>query len=722
MNNGSPLSIEEGAHGAGLDWRELLHSAREKWWVIALTTLVCAALGAAYLLHSKACYQARAVLQVGQEERNLLGVADASREDMRGADVLNTIVQNIKNTSVLLRVVEANHLDTDVNFLPGNTNQLTQAKLAGSLASMVTVKLRPETRLIDIVVTHANADEAQKLANSITQEFIRQTMEEHFSTAKAANELLLGEAARLKVKLEESEKKVQAYKEENKNVSLEERQNIVVEKLKALNQKYSEARAERLQLEGELTRVKLLTNNPEALLSLPIVLQDGAASDLRRKYVALQAEVATLSLRYKPRHPKMIVALRELDDLRTTLNRIAMQAPEWLQASCDNAAVREKNLEAGLKDVQLESLALDSKEIQYNVLLRDVESDRALYESVLKKLKETDVSAGLENTGLSIAESAAKPSVPLRPSSALIMFATSIIGLLAGFGILAILKIIDGSIRTVDQAEGLLSLPVLAAMPLARAARNGVPPHVLVEEPASMCSEGFRTLRTTAGLLLRAGGKKVVLFTSADPGEGKTFCSLNHAICQAQEGKKTLLIDLDLRRPAVGQSFGMKSETPGVVEYLAGADSLDALVRSTVYPNLFVLPAGKNNQTPAEQLGHEALEQLIADARREYDRIILDTPPINAVSDGLLLLHLADVICLVVRTGRTPRRAITRAIELMARAEFPPSGIVLNFLPEHSGFGCYYHYAPKASYYREGVYCGNGNGNGHGKVTLTIGR
>lgn len=694
----------EGMTGGAFDLRELLQRCLEKWWLIVLSILLCTSLAMAYIKHSHVTYQARAVLQVDQAGKSLLNMAGMPQEDLRGADMLNTIVQNVKNSSVLLRVVRTNHLANDLIFLPSNTNHFSETKIADSLNAMLSVKLRPDTRLIDIVVTHPNADLSQKLANSVAQEFIRQTMEERFSTTRAANEMFYSEAARLKRILEDSERKVQTYKEQNQTVSLEERQNIVVEKLKTLNQKYSETKAERLQLDAQRAQISQLTNQPEALLNLPFVMQDPAASDLRRKIVEKEAEVNTLSLRYKPLHPKMITAQRELDDLRAALAHVAMQSPRWIQASYDDVAAKEHNLEEGLKEAQMESLELDRKGIEFNVLLRDMESDRAMYESVLRRLKETDLNTGLQDIGISIVEPAGHPGMSMRPSNALILTAASMVGLGIGVGLVFILKLLDGSIRTVDQAEGLLSLPVLATMPRTHSARKGVPPHVLVEEPGSVCSEGFRTLRTTAGLLLRPAGKKVVLFTSAAPGEGKTFCSVNHAISQAQEGKRTLLIDLDLRRPAIHKSFLLTPETPGVAEYLRSEGSLSSLVRETRYPNLFILPAGRKNDRPAEQLAHESVQQLIEEASREYDRVVLDTPPINAVSDGLLVLHLANVICLVVRTRRTSRRAVMRAIEMMARADFPPSGIVLNFMPQRGGYGCYYHYAPRAGYYREGVY------------------
>ena len=189
-----------------------------------------------------------------------------------------------------------------------------------------------------------------------------------------------------------------------------------------------------------------------------------------------------------------------------------------------------------------------------------------------------------------------------------------------------------------------------------------------------------------------------MLFTSADPGEGKTFCSLNYAICQAQEGKRTLLIDMDLRKPSVGANFELDAKTPGVTDYFLKGKRLNDLTRPTRYPNLFVLCSGARISDPAEQLAKASVQDLLADATSQFDRVVIDTAPINAVSDTLLILPFVDQVCLVVKSGETPHRAVKRAVEVMTRAKVEPSGIVLNYLPQTSGRGYYYYYSPNYNY------------------------
>jgi capsular exopolysaccharide synthesis family protein len=695
-----------------INFRQIFRVFAEKWWLILFIATLAAVVAGYVAQKLPVKYQAKAVLQVQQEEQRLVGLDELSHQDLRPVDVLNTIVQNINNRNVMLRVATVNDLKSDSRFLPRSTNVVTDASAASALSGMVLAKLRPETRLIDITVTHPNAALAQKLANSVAEEFIRQNLDNRFGTTKAANERLYEEAAKLKIKLENSEKQIQAYKESNQTASMEERENITTERLKELSKKNTEARSDRLRWEADLNEIKKLEKNPDAILAMPSVLADPAVSDLRRKIVDQEAQVQTLSLRYKPKYPKMMQAQRQLDDLRQTLRALAATVPLSVQSSYDGALAREKATEDALREAQTEALALGKKSIPYNTLVREAQSDRAVYDSVLKRLKETDLSKGLETASIAVVELASLPTIPLSPPAFLLIGAAFFVAFFGCWGALYLIKLANTSIQTVDQAENILGLPVWAAIPATRSSRKKLP-HVLAEEPDSVCSEGFRTLRAVTGLAGREEKKQIMLFTSSDPSEGKTFCSLNHAICQAQEGKLTLLIDLDLRRPSVGASFGFPSNTAGVTDYLVNKKPLAELVRATDYPNLYVLTAGAVISNPAEELTDDAVRPLLEEASQRFDRIIVDTAPINAVSDTFLILHLAQIICLVVRSGKTSRRVIARAVELMARAGVPPAGIVLNYLPKSSGHGRHYYYAPKSGYYTR-----NGSANGTARKEL----
>jgi capsular exopolysaccharide synthesis family protein len=685
------------------NFRALFHLCLEKWPLILSTALLIAGIAAFFTLRVPAKYQAKAVLQVQQEEQRLIGTDAVTLEDLRSPEVLNTIVQNVKNSSVLRRVVEINELASDPDFLPGKKGHYSEAKLVRALAGMITVKLRPDTRLIDIVVSHSNPHMAEKLANSVAKEFIEQNLADRFNTTKAANGLLYAEAANLKAKLQKSEEQIQAYKESTQTISIEDRQSIIAENLRDLTRRFTEAQAVRLGLQAELAQINSTATNPAAILALPSVQADTAVAELRKKLVEQEALVAALAVEYQPTFPKLQHAREQLAELEKVLQAFAEKVRSSVQSSYNAALARENNLGQALKQSQAEAMELDRKSVGYNVLMRELQSDRALYDSVLKRLKETDLSKGLSQASIALVEPAMQPS-PLRPPALLIIGGAFGLGFLGSLGLLHLLRSARGSIQTVDDAEHLLQLPVWAAIPAEKGSRKKLA-HITAEDPASFCSESFRTLRTTASL---AGGKnenKILLFTSADPAEGKTFCTLNYAICQAQEGKRTLLIDFDLRKPSIGENFDLAPETPGVTDYLLQKTPFSELLQPSPYPDLFVLPAGSGIPNPAEELAKGSILELLSEASQHFDRIVIDTAPINAVSDTFWILPFADLVCLVVKSGRTPHRAVRRAMELMLRANVQPSGVVLNYLPPQSGRGYFYHYGSKYNY---GSYGQNG--------------
>lgn len=686
----APNGGEPPTGNSPIDFRELVQLLSERWWLVLLVGLLAG--GSAFYLMSeaKARFSSKAVLQVAQEDQRLLGIDEVLRQDLRASEVLNTIVANIKNSSVMLRVVRANNLTVDPAFVPDRTNALTDERAAMALSGMVTCKLRKDTRLIDLTVTHQDPRMARKLADSVAHEFIRQNMDQRYDTTKAANELLHLEAARLKARLEESERALLRYREAHNLVSEDERTSAMTEQLASLEKSRSEARATRLVLEADLEQMRRCSNLVEVLLTIPAVLNDATVEALRPKVIEMEAKVRTLAQRYKSNHPAMKQAQEELNQHSQSLREVVMKIPAVVESAYREAKAREEHLTSALKSAERESLAMANLGIDFHVLKRDVESDRALYDSVVKRLKETDVTKGLERHSIAIVEPAGRPV--LQPTRSRKAFAgiASLAGMGAIFGLMVLLRLLDGSLRSVDRTEQEVGLPVVATVPAVSGSGHKRIPLVVQSHGSSPEAEAFRTLRAVSYAI---GGYKrgsSHLFTSAVPGEGKTFSSLNYALCLAQEGRKTLLIDMDLRNPSLATALGMSNEGAGGAEVLAGRCDLTAAVRPTVYPNLFLLTAGQESVT--DVLTQSAVQRMLEEAAREFERIVIDSAPINSVGDTLLILPAVTFPFLVVRAGSTPRRAVQRAVELMARCRSVPRGIVMNFMPANAGFGNYYSY------------------------------
>ena len=703
-------SPSRAAGDQAIDFRRIYYLLRERAWSIALCTLCFAALGMAYILHAHTIYASRAALVVEQEDRKvtntLLDSQDVTQNDLHTLEVMKTVEQGLTSDALLLRVIQANGLATNPHFLPVRADKpYTDDELLLAFSKAVTVKLRRGTRLIDVTAESESPLLAKRIAQSLVDAFLRQGADLRAGISGAADGYLTQEAAHMKTKLDDSERALETYREKNNALSLEEKQNIVIETLKDLNLKLNTARTQRMQSEADFAQYRnFASGDPKALLALSTIASAPAVLAAGKNVADLQAQIAMLTRRYRPEHPKYIQAQSQLAQMDADLNRTILKSGESIGVTYNAALVNEHKLEEALHEQEKLSFELNKIAIPYNALFREVESDRALYQSILNRIRGNDVAQALQNSPVRIAEPARVTTEPVRPKKLLIMLAAVVVGFGAGVGRCLLRNAADTSLKTVDEAERALDLPVICAVP--RLAKNegkgelaGV---VVVSEPSSLSAEAFRSLRTVLGLH-ETGGRQLVLFTSAAPAEGKTFCSLNCAVALAQQGYRTLLVDADLRRPSVARTFGRDPKAPGFTNFLAAEISLAAAIQPTDVENLSLLAAGTKVDNPAELLSNAKLAGLFRDsALAAFDRVVFDTAPVNAVSDALSLVKYVNMVCLVVHAGKTPAKASSRAHAALVAAGAEEIGVVLNRLPRHGGADCFYHYS--AAYGSPGVY------------------
>jgi capsular exopolysaccharide synthesis family protein len=662
-------------------------------------------------------------------------------KDLGAVDYLQTVAQTLTNRPLLERVADTNNLWTDPRFTnsispaprfasgtndlltdPRPTNRISadpgfasdtnstpsRARALFMLEKMVKVKLRRGTRLIDITVTHPVPELTEMIANSIVNEYLNESAEREDTTIGMASKSLAKEAERLRKKLSESQNALQDYVEQSKASSLDDRQNTVVEKLKELSTKSTEAKSIRIRTETDYAQIVNLGTNMGALMTVPTVAKDPTVLALQLNLIKAEEDFAALCQRYKEKHPKYIQARTQIAELKADIAAAVTNAIQTLKDTLDSAKAAEVALNQAMQVQEASSIELSKLAIQYNVLSREVESDRALYDAVLKGMKEASVTQETQQTGIiRVVQPAFVPDLPIWPKKAAIMVVSGLGGIFLGVLIIMGIQVGDTSIKTVDEAERILSLSVFSAVPHVRGLKKGRHPLVVVDKPKSEGAEAIRTLRTSLAMVGRAPDWRVFLFTSALPSEGKTFCSLNYAASLAQLGLKTLIIDADLRRPAVEMALlGQASASPGVTDYLTGQKNLPEVVRPAKVENLFFISAGTTAANPAELLAKDGLEGLLKSALQHYDRVVLDSAPIAAVSDTLLMLKSVQTVCLVVRAARTSSRYVLRCAQLLKGAEGSPSGIVLNQMPRRRSFGfrAYYDYRYHGKYGKKGVY------------------
>jgi polysaccharide biosynthesis transport protein len=676
--NTKPLSAPlNDAAATSVDFAYFCHLLLQKAWVIMLFVILVLCATIAYLLRAPRIYESRAVLEVEQETPRVINIQEINPEDFKLPEVLKTIEQALSSNTLLLRVVKVNGLDKDPSFAPmkSDGSRYLDSELVGRFSSKVKVALRHGTRLIDVAVEDTDPKRAQQLAQSMIKEFVDLIFEQKLSVSRSAADFLREESDRLKVKLQSAEQAVQKYREDHNSVSLEDKQNIIVEKLKALNVKVTEVKAERLRLEADVAAIKEgKAKTPEEMLLLPSVAALPVVAELRK-------ELADKQSKFK--------AESQTRGLQLALDRTLLGAGNMVVRSYEAAKSTEAKLNAALQEQERAALELNKIAIPYNALVREVETDRALYDSVLTRMKETNVAKGIAETNLRVIESPLVAAKPVKPRVLKILALALVAGFVVGCGVVFGIDLGDSSIRSIDQVEKISATPVLTSVPESKR-KNRDKESALTGDPGSYEAEAFRSLRTALSFLGPGKDRKTVLFTSANPGEGKTFCSFNYGVALAQTGLRTLLIDADLRRPDLSRFVMGEASGPGVTSCLARRANILDCCKPTGIENLFILGAGARASKPAELLASSDFASLLKEAVLHFDRVVIDSAPINAVSDTQLIGKEIDSVCLVVRARKTPRRAIFRALSLLAQAACDPDGIVFNRIERHSRDGYYF--------------------------------
>ena len=646
-----------------------------KAWLIMFFSVLSLLTAVIYLKLAPKLYESRTVVEVEGKTPRVNNVRDFDTGDNGGEQDVNldedikTVEQAMLSDTLLLGVVKSSGLQKDPSFAPPKKDGSTyfDSELVARFRSRVKAAVRHGTRLIDVSVKDTHPKRAQQLTEAIVKAFVDQSPGEFY-----ANNRLRREADRLKAKLQEAEQAVQKYREDHGSVSLEDNQNIVVDKLKELNLKVTEAKSERLKLEADVAVIKR-SKNPQELLALPSIASVPPVASLRQQLVDRQS-------RYQ--------AESQLIRLKQALNRAIVDAANAVTQTHESTKAMEAMLMNALHEQEQKALELNKIAIPYNALVREVEADRALYESVVTRMKVTDIANGISGKNIRVVATPLVAAKPVEPDPLKTLLLALLIGITAGCGLIIGIDMADNSIGTVDQAERILGLTALAAIPESKR-KNRKKESALTSDPDSYEAEAFRSLRTAISFLGPHAERKTILFTSANPQEGKSFCSLNYSVALAQAGLRTLLIDAEIRRPSLSKIALSDAKAQGLTDCLAGqANALDCC-NPTGIENLFLLPAGRRRSRPLELFASCDFVSLLDELGAHFDRIVLDSAPINAVSDTQLIAKHVQSVCFVVRAVKTPAAAIARACALLTQAGSTPDGFVFNRMPVHSP-GHYY--------------------------------
>lgn len=702
---GTPQDSEAG--GSALNPAQLVDGVRRHFWIPLTLSLFGLILGYSYFKRQKPVYEATSVAQFGAEKNSLLGMDSVGSPSLSDEKSVNTLVQAAKSREVLARVVKELNLTQRTLFSgghPANSKEAVEAAVS-MVGAMVKVALRKDTRLIDFTVTGSDPELVSAVSSQTVLSLVSELESQKSKTLQGAVQALVSEGQRLQEKLKQSEIAMHDYKKSNQAISLDERKDLVLTKLKELGAEVNKQSTERLTLETHLQACKEGTLPRDQLLNLPTIANHPKVSGILSQIATQKAAIAVLAERYKPKHPKYEAAQAVLNNQEKQLETILSDAVGLLQSSFNNALELETKLKDQLKRQESEALDLEQLAVQYNVLKREMESDQAVYESVLTRIKQVDVSKGMETPPLWVHQLAMVPTEPVSPNVKKLVGSSTAGGFMLGLAIIGLIVVQDRSIRTVDDARDKLRVPVLGMVgclrPQNNAARmqslqNATPGQIALHVHREV-AESFREFRTIITRMARSQ-KTCHMIVSAVPDEGKTFVSTHLGISLASQGLRTLLVDMDLRRSQLAQTFGITNDRKGVSDLLLDEASFREVCFGTGVANLALMPSGSRVSNPAELLatcGVERLKEMAFEAG--FDRIVIDTAPLVPVNDTLVLGDIADSTFLVVRCNRTPQAIIQEAIRKLQQTGIPLTGLVLNRLAHRArGYDYYYH----KSYYR----------------------
>jgi succinoglycan biosynthesis transport protein ExoP len=553
-----------------------------------------------------------------------------------------------------------------------------ESAMEGSLISQFLggVEVIPEksTRLVEIVYTSPDPEFAALAATTLAEEYAQQNLDVRLETINKNLVWLTDEVAKQEQKVTEAETAMSKYREQQNALSLEDRQNIVVSRLNTLNDTSTRARTTRLQKEASYNQVKAVDPKSDAADAYPVISTNPGVMEAKTRLNDLHAEKARLSSRYLPGHPDLIKVEGQIESARAALVAQRTRVIESAKNEYEAAVIEERSYAGQLESQKGAAMDLDRKSGGYLVLQRQAETNRLVYQSLLQQQKELRVVSNSRTNNVHVLDRAEAPGAPFSPNARRDWFTALMAGLLVALGLAFGIEYLDDTVKTPDDVTDRLRLPLLGLVPSVRGKR--VP--LLSEAVPHDFGEAFRSLRTSLVFTSGSEGPRVVAVTSSQPLEGKTTTACNLGMVLALGGSRVLLVDADLRRPGLHTVIGAQNET-GLSHLLVGQARVRDAVQKTSEPNLFVISAGRIPPNPSELLASERMSALLSNLRTgPFDWVIIDTPPVLAVTDAVIVARAVSGVVFVIGSEMTRRVHAERAIETLSGGKPTSIGAVLN--------------------------------------------
>lgn len=653
-----------------------------RWWMIT-TFIVVFALMLLYLFRYTPIYRGTATIEIGRIQNtivNLGGQPLSLNRNFHDSDYLETQYEKLVSRTLIEKVVRKLNLDKTEKYAEA-------ADIVNAVRNDISISPSRLSRLVKVHVEHPEGKRAQEIANTLVELFLERNQDQRKERYTVPLAWLNSELHIQADKVSEAAKKIHHFEigeesngENPTQVSFEDELATAIMSLQQAQTAYEMKVSAVNDLEEIVNNATEAKESGEEIQNVVTsIANKQVIASLKSSLSVAETRLEGFLERYREDWPAVLQIKKEIQEFRSQIQREAEAALESMNKDIEIARNQEKQANSRLNLAKERLHKLNERKVKYDMLKRAEEKDQAIHDMLLARAKEMELVAEETQENIYFVDRAINPSFPVKPNKTLLMIVGIVGGIIFGVGLAFLVNLLDDSIKTQDDIETYLRLDYLGHVPKVDSKIShdrSLYAHLM---PQSDVSENFRTIRATVALADPEKEYRVVSITSAAPSEGKSFIASNFAIVNAQMGLKTLLIDCDLRRPSLRSTFEFEKEQKGLTQYIeSGGGALEDIIHRTEIPDLDLIHSGKISKNPHELVTSDALKKLIAEVEKKYDRIVIDSPPILAVSDPLIIASFADGLLYVTKFDRTKRHLSKKCLEQLQNGGANIIGAIIN--------------------------------------------
>ncbi|KZZ46238.1 hypothetical protein A3759_07130 [Thalassolituus sp. HI0120] len=680
------------------------HVVRRQLKMIIALSIIATLIAVLVVLSMTPKYKATTTILIEAEEAKVLSIEEVYGLSSKSSEYFLTQFEILKSREMAKRVVDKLGLANKPEFNPFHpsikkgfslkalifgegetpTEKQIQDATIDNFWSAISVSPVRKTQLVKVSVETEDKALAPIAANTVAQAYIESQLEAKVGVTQQAADWLGDRLGGLKTKLENSERELQDFREKNNLIDIKGGNTLYAKELDQITEKLVDSRNNRLNIEGTYTQLQNIKQlSYENLSSLPVILKNPLIVKLRQNESTAELKVSELSKRYGPKHPRMIAAQSDLDAVRESVLTQMKRLASGIKQDYQVAKTQERSLEKALNEVKKKIQSLNRTEFELSEYTREVKANRSLYNAFFKRIRETSETGDLQTANARIVDPAVLPEKPFKPKKSLIVALVMVMSVMFGIALAFLRDALDATVKNAEDVDRKLGFAMLGLVPMMKREKDlpDTPENAMARAFAHNGTHGFkesvRTLRTSLTLASLESPAQVLLFTSSVPAEGKTTTSLNLAAAYGQM-EKVLLIDADMRRPTVAKQLRLPSGSKGLSNAVANPEILDECIYSLDDMKVDVIPAGFIPPNPLELLSSKNFAGLLETLKGRYQRIIIDSAPMQAVSDALYLSTLTDGVVYVIKSDSTKDKLIKGGLGRLDDSNARILGVVLN--------------------------------------------